>query len=68
MSTNVTAQDTAALHEVGWDDGAIYYAITVTALFNFYNRWVSTSDVHAVSHEGNKAHGAAIAERGYVRV
>ena len=48
-------------------DAAIYYAITVAALFNFYNRWVSSSGVHAVSHEGHRLHGAKIAERGYVR-
>jgi uncharacterized peroxidase-related enzyme len=66
-SANITAQDTALLREAGWDDAAIYYAITVTALFNFYNRWVSSSGVHAVSHEGHKMHGTTIAERGYVR-
>ncbi len=67
-SANITGEDTASLRAQGWDDAAIYYAITVTALFNFYNRWVSSSGVHAVSHEGHKIHGAMIAERGYVRV
>jgi uncharacterized peroxidase-related enzyme len=66
-SANITAQDMEPLHEAGWDDAAIYYAITVAALFNFYNRWVSSSGVHAVSHEGHRLHGAKIADRGYVR-
>ena len=66
-SSHVTPGDMEPLRAAGWDDAAIYYAITVAALFNFYNRWVSSSGVHAVSHEGHKAHGAVIAARGYVR-
>jgi uncharacterized peroxidase-related enzyme len=66
-SAHITAKDMEPLHAAGWDDAAIYYAITVAALFNFYNRWVSSSGVHAVSHEGHRIHGATIAERGYVR-
>ena len=66
-SATISAGDIEPLHAAGWDDAAIYYAITVTALFNFYNRWVSSSGVHAVSHEGHQHHGRMIAERGYVR-
>jgi uncharacterized peroxidase-related enzyme len=66
-SAAITVEDMAPLHAAGWDDDAIYYAITVAALFNFYNRWVSASGVHAVSEEGHRTHGAMIAERGYVR-
>ena len=29
--------------QAGWSDEAIYYAITVCALFNFYNRWIDAS-------------------------
>ena len=32
--------DIEALHSLGWKDGALYDAITVCALFNFYNRWI----------------------------
>jgi uncharacterized peroxidase-related enzyme len=66
-SANITAEDMKPLREAGWDDAAIYYAITVAALFNFYNRWVSASGVHAVSHVGHRVHSAKIADRGYVR-
>jgi uncharacterized peroxidase-related enzyme len=66
-SSNITARDMGPLYEAGWDDAAIYYAITVAALFNFYNRWVSSSGVHAVSHEGHRLHAEKIADRGYVR-
>jgi uncharacterized peroxidase-related enzyme len=66
-SSHVMPEDMSPLREAGWDDAAIYYAITVAALFNFYNRWVSSTGVHAVSHEGHRVHGAVIAQRGYVR-
>ena len=66
-SSHVTAADMVPLHDAGWDDHAIYYAITVAALFSFYNRWVSSSGVHAVSEAGHEAHGSVIAERGYSR-
>jgi uncharacterized peroxidase-related enzyme len=66
-SSHVTPEDMEPLRAAGGNDDAIYYAITVAALFNFYNRWVSSLGVHAVSHEGHCTHGAVIAERGYVR-
>jgi hypothetical protein len=55
------------LHKAGWDDAAIYYAITVSALFNFYNRWISSTGVHPVSNENHRLHATKIAQRGYVR-
>jgi hypothetical protein len=39
-SPTITAADISPLHEVSWSDEAIYLAITVCALFNFYNRWI----------------------------
>lgn len=66
-SSQIAAEDMKPLRAAGWDDAAIYYAITVSALFNFYNRWVSSCGVHAVSHEGHRTHGSTIAERGYSR-
>ncbi len=47
--------DIAGLRDVGWSDEAIYYTILVVSLFNFYNRWVTTSGVHAVSDEAHRA-------------
>ena len=48
-SPQITPQDMQPLYEAGWDDEAIYFAITVCALFNFYNRWIDASGVHALS-------------------
>ena len=55
------------LYAVGWDDAAIYYAITVCALFNFYNRWIDASGVHALSDEAHRQGGQRSANTGYVR-
>lgn len=55
------------LYEAGWDDDAIYYAITVCALFNFYNRWIDASGVHNMSEEAHREGGKRTAQHGYVR-
>lgn len=66
-SAEVTADDMKPLYEAGWTDEAIYYAITVCALFNFYNRWVDASGVHALSDEAHSQGGKRSAIHGYVR-
>ena len=57
----------AALHQAGWPDAAIYYAITVCALFNFYNRWVDGGGVPALSDEAHRQNAKRSAAMGYVR-
>jgi len=57
--------DIEALRRIGWTDEAIYYTITVCALFNFYNRWITASGVQPVSDEGHRTHGKVLAQRGY---
>jgi uncharacterized peroxidase-related enzyme len=66
-SCKITRDDMQPLYAHGWDDAAIYYAITVSALFNFYNRWINSTGVHPVSSENHALHAAKIAARGYVR-
>jgi uncharacterized peroxidase-related enzyme len=61
----VTEADVKTLRNFGWSDEAVFYTITVCALFNFYNRWVTASGVHAVSVEGHRRHGKVLAEKGY---
>ena len=51
----------------GWTDEALFSAITVCALFNFYNRWVDAGGVHAMSDEAHLAGGKRTALHGYVR-
>jgi alkylhydroperoxidase family enzyme len=66
-SPRITAEDMAPLRAVGWDDEAIYFAITACALFNFYNRWIDASGVHALSEEAHRAGGKRSAKNGYAR-
>jgi alkylhydroperoxidase family enzyme len=66
-SQQITAGDMQPLYAVGWDDAAIYYAITVCALFNFYNRWVDATGVHALSDEMHRVGAKRSANVGYVR-
>ena len=66
-SPHITADDMRPLYDVGWADDAIYYAITVCALFNFYNRWIDASGVHALSDEAHRVGGKRTAAHGYVR-
>ena len=66
-SPSITAADMQPLYAVGWQDDAIYYAITVCALFNFYNRWIDASGVHALSPEAHRQGGKRSAAAGYIR-
>ena len=63
-SPEITADDMQPLYAAGWDDAAIYYAITVCALFNFYNRWVDASGVHALSDEDAPRGREAVGQHG----
>ena len=63
-STSITRDDTAALRALGWTDEELYFAITVCALFNFYNRWIDATGVHALSDEAHRAGAKRSAERG----
>ncbi len=66
-SPKITPEDMQPLYAVGWTDEAIYFAITVCSLFNFYNRWIDASGVHALSDEAHRAGGKRSAVHGYVR-
>ncbi len=59
--------DLETVRAAGWSDEAIYFAITVCALFNFYNRWIDATGVHAMSEEAHREGGKRTAAHGYVR-
>ena len=67
VSYTIQPEDIEALHAVGYTDEAIYYALTVCALFNFYNRWIDASGVHAMSDEAHRAGAKRSAIYGYSR-
>ena len=66
-SYTIQPQDIEALHVEGYTDEAVYYAITVCALFNFYNRWIDASGVHAMSDAAHAAGAKRSATHGYSR-
>ena len=63
----VTGADIALLQSAGWDDEAIYYAVTTCALFNFYNRWITATGVPEMSQDAHRQQGKSLASRGYGR-
>jgi alkylhydroperoxidase family enzyme len=67
QSAAISAEDLSGLHHVGWTDEAIYYAVTVCALFNFYNRWVDATGVHPMSDQAHALAAKRSAVHGYVR-
>jgi hypothetical protein len=66
-SARITATDLDAVRWAGWTDEELYFAITVCALFNFYNRWIDATGVHALSDEAHRQGGKRSAMHGYVR-
>jgi len=62
----VEQADIDGLHHVGWTDEAIYDAIMVCGLFNFYNRWIDAIGVEAMSKQDHAASGKRLATRGYI--
>lgn len=67
QSVSIGPADVEALHEVGYTDEAIYYALTVCALFNFYNRWIDASGVQPMSDEAHRLGAKRSAVHGYCR-
>jgi uncharacterized peroxidase-related enzyme len=63
----ITGEDVEQARAAGWDDEAIYYAITTCALFNFYNRWITATGVPEMSLEAHRLQGQNLARRGYIR-
>ncbi len=66
-SPRISPDDMAPLRALGWTDEAIYFAVTVCALFNFYNRWIDAIGVHPLSDAAHREGGKRSAKMGYVR-
>lgn len=63
--SGVSQDDIDALHAAGWSDEAIYDAVSVCALFNFYVRWVDGTGVSPMPEAGYRASGKRLARDGY---
>jgi alkylhydroperoxidase family enzyme len=66
-SPAITMADLEVVRAAGWTDKTLYFAITVCALFNFYNRWIDATGVHALSDEAHRQGAKRSAQHGYVR-
>ena len=61
----VEQADIDRLHHTGWTDEAIYDAITVCALFQFYNTWIDASGVSDMQPFAYERQAKRLAELGY---
>ncbi len=66
-SAQITLHDLEIARAAGWTDETLYFAITVCALFNFYNRWIDATGVHVMSDEAHRQGGRRSATQGYAR-
>jgi uncharacterized peroxidase-related enzyme len=66
-SNHIRLQDVEELRSAGWPDEAIYDAISVCALFNFYNRWCDAAGVQDMPSAGYLASGHRLATEGYAK-
>jgi alkylhydroperoxidase family enzyme len=66
-SAKIEDADLECARAAGWTDEALYFAITVCALFNFYNRWIDATGVHALSDEAHRQGARRSAQSGYAR-
>lgn len=66
-SPRMTPASMAPARAAGWSDEELYFAITVCALFNFYNRWIDATGVHPLSDDAHRDGAKRSAAAGYVR-
>ena len=65
-SHELRREEVEAVRAAGWSDEAIYDAVSVCSLFNFYNRWCDGSGVQPMEPEQYAASGKRLAAHGYV--
>lgn len=64
-SLSIKQPDVDRVRAAGWSDSAIYDAITVCALFQFYNTWIDATGVHDLPAVGYEMSGIRLATDGY---
>jgi uncharacterized peroxidase-related enzyme len=65
-SNQISRDDVEEVRLAGWSDEALYDAITVCAIFNFYNRWIDATGVRDMPPLGYQMSGHRLATEGYV--
>jgi alkylhydroperoxidase family enzyme len=66
-STQIRQADIDQAKAVGWSDEALYDAITVCSLFQFYNTWIDATGVHDLPAATYEMMGKRMASGGYAR-
>ena len=67
QSNLIRREDVDRVKSMGWSDEAVYDAITVCALFRFYNAWIDATGVHDLPAAAYEISGKRMAADGYVR-
>ena len=65
-SYEIQPADVEAARQAGCSEEALYDAITVCSLFNFYNRWCDAAGVQDLPKEAYAASGKRLAQHGYI--
>jgi len=66
-STSIGREDVDVARKAGWSDEALYDAITVCSLFQFYNNWIDATGVGDMPAFGYEMSGHRLATHGYAR-
>lgn len=64
-STSIGQEDVDVARKAGWSDEALYDAITVCSLFQFYNNWIDATGVADMPALGYEMSGHRLATQGY---
>ena len=64
-STSIGQEDVDVARKAGWSDEALYDAITVCSLFQFYNNWIDATGVGDMPVLGYEMSGHRLATEGY---
>ena len=64
-STSIAQNDVDVARKAGWSDEALYDAITVCSLFQFYNNWIDATGVADMPALGYEMSGHRLATEGY---
>lgn len=65
-ASRIQQADVDIVKAAGWSEEALYDAITVCALFNFYNRWIDATGVSGMPASAYAASGERLASQGYI--
>lgn len=65
-SSRLQQEDVEEVKAAGWSEEALYDAITVCALFNFYNKWIDATGVSDMPAAAYAVSGERLATYGYV--